>query len=184
MSAAGDSFPWGIIGGPEQQRIVIAAPDPAWPARYREHGRVLRAVLGASALRIEHIGSTSVPGLGAKPIIDVLVTVTDIDADAAYLPAVLDAGYVLRVREDGHRMVRPPERNANIHILAEDDPAADAYLVLRDRLRSDAEDRALYERTKRMLAEQEWPTVNDYAEAKGEVIGQILARARAAGDPR
>ncbi|WP_347042905.1 GrpB family protein [Brachybacterium nesterenkovii] len=184
MSAAGDSFPWGIIGGPEQQRIVIVDPDPAWPARYREHERVLRAALGASALRIEHIGSTSVPGLGAKPIIDVLVTVTDIDADAAYLPAVLDAGYVLRVREDGHRMVRPPERNANIHILAEDDPAADAYLVLRDRLRGDAEDRALYERTKRMLAEQEWPTVNDYAEAKGEVIGQILARARAAGDPR
>jgi GrpB-like predicted nucleotidyltransferase (UPF0157 family) len=94
--------------------------------------------LGEHAAAVEHIGSTSVPGLGAKPIIDVLVTVADITAEEDYLNPLLAAGYELRVREPGHRMVRNPERDAHVHVLEVNDPAAFDHLLLRDRLRTDA----------------------------------------------
>src|SRR5438270_202501 len=85
-------------------RLVVADSDDAWVARFAEHHRRLADALGARALSIEHIGSTAVPGLPAKPIVDVLVTVEDPDDEGAYLPALVAAGYELRVREPGHRM--------------------------------------------------------------------------------
>jgi GrpB-like predicted nucleotidyltransferase (UPF0157 family) len=135
--------------------------------------------LGEHAAAVEHIGSTSVPGLGAKPIIDVLVTVADITAEEDYLNPLLAAGYELRVREPGHRMVRNPERDAHVHVLEVNDPAAFDHLLLRDRLRTDAQDRADYERAKRDLVQRNWSDMNVYAEAKTEVIEGIKARARA-----
>lgn len=167
-----------LIGGVEKRHLVIAEPDPEWPTMYAVHERRIRAALGAAAVTIEHIGSTAVPRLAAKPIIDVLVTVADITAEEDYLPQLIEAGYVLRVRESGHRMVRTPERDAHVHILAVGDPAAEDYLLLRDRLRSHAADRVLYERTKRDLLAREWADMNDYADAKTSVISQIKGRAR------
>src|SRR4051794_26907026 len=93
--------------------------------------------------------STSVPGLAAKPIIDILVTVADITAEEDYLEPLVASGYVLRVREPGHRMLRTEQRDVHIHILELDDPAAGDYLLLRDHLRIDQADRQLYENTKR-----------------------------------
>lgn len=168
-----------LIGGREQVPIVIMAYDEAWPQRYEVIRDRVRAALGPSALRIEHIGSTSVPGLAAKPIVDVLVTVRDVEDEAAFVPALERAGFLLRVREPQHRMLRTPARDVHVHLYEPDHDAVSAYLDLRDWLRVDAGDRALYERTKRELATHTWRDMNEYADAKTAVIVTILARARA-----
>ena len=173
-----------LIGGVERRELVIAEPDPAWAASYRDHEVRIREALGDGAVAVEHIGSTSVPGLAAKPIIDVLVVVPDITAEEDYVDPLLSAGYELRVREPGHRLVRTPERDVHVHILEPADPAIDEYLLLRDHLRRDEEDRSLYERTKRQLAARDWPDMNAYADAKTEVIEAIKGRARSAREER
>lgn len=167
-----------IVGGVEKRELIIAEYDSNWPVIYRQHEARVRAALGGIALQVEHIGSTSVPGLAAKPIIDMLVTVEDITAEEDYLDPLLAAGYRLRVREPGHRMVRTPGLDVHVHILQADDSAADDYLLLRDQLRHHAADRELYERTKRCLAAMEWPDMNAYADAKSHVITEIKNRAR------
>jgi GrpB-like predicted nucleotidyltransferase (UPF0157 family) len=167
-----------LVGGLEKRSLVLADHDPHWPETYVEHERRIRAALGPAAVQVEHIGSTSVPGLAAKPIIDVLVTVEDITAEEDYLDQLLEAGYELRVREPGHRMVRTPARDVHVHVLERGDQAAEDYLLFRDRLRADPADRELYERTKHGLIGQDWPDMNAYAEAKTEVITGIKERAR------
>ena len=167
-----------MVGGIEKRALVLVNYDSRWPEAYAAQERRIRAALGPAAVRIEHIGSTSVPGLAAKPVIDVLVTVEDITAEEDYLAPLLDAGYELRVREPGHRLVRTPARDVHVHVLGSDDQAADDYLLFRDRLRADREDRDLYERTKRGLIGQDWADTNAYAEAKTEVIAGIKQRAQ------
>jgi GrpB-like predicted nucleotidyltransferase (UPF0157 family) len=171
-----------IVGGTEKRDLFLVGHDPAWATAYAEQERRIRAALGPAAVQVEHIGSTSVPGLAAKPIIDVLLTVEDLTAEEDYLDQLLGAGYELRVREPGHRLVRTPARDVHVHVLRVGDEAADAYLLFRDRLRSDAADRALYERTKRALVSQDWPDMNAYADAKTEVVTGIRERAREARD--
>ena len=169
-----------IIGGAEKRRIEIWEYDPAWPAQFAEHaGRIARA-LGSAAVQIEHIGSTSVPGLGAKPIIDILIVVEDSRRESDYLPLLEEAGYVLRVREPSwhqHRMLRTPARDVHIHVFSAGSSQIRRYLVFRDHLRGNLDDRELYEATKRNLAKQDWPEMNAYAEAKTEAIQQVMARA-------
>jgi GrpB-like predicted nucleotidyltransferase (UPF0157 family) len=167
-----------LVGGVEKRALVLADHDPQWPQLYAAHERRIRQALGPAAVQVEHIGSTSVPGLAAKPIIDVLVTVEDITAEEDYLEPLQGAGYELRVREPGHRLVRNPERDVHVHVLEVGDPAAEDYLLFRDRLRADPEDRHLYERTKRALVEEDWPDMNAYADAKTDVVGAIKDRAR------
>jgi GrpB-like predicted nucleotidyltransferase (UPF0157 family) len=167
-----------LVGGVEKRALVLADYDPKWPEAYAEEERRIRTSLGAAALQVEHIGSTSVPGLAAKPIIDVLVTVEDITAEEDYLDQLLDAGYELRVREPGHRMVRTPARDVHVHVMEAGDETADDYLLFRDRLRADPEDRELYERTKRALVGQDWADMNAYADAKTGVVAEIKDRAR------
>jgi GrpB-like predicted nucleotidyltransferase (UPF0157 family) len=168
-----------LIGGRETVKLVIADYDPAWSARFAElQARIALAVRDA-ALAIEHIGSTSVPGLAAKPIIDVLVVVADVDAEPSYVTALEDAGFVLRVREAGHRMFRTPDRDVHIHVYSSGDQSVRDYLDLRDWLRIDEADRALYEDVKRDLAQRPWSDLNHYAEAKTDVIQRVLGRARA-----
>src|ERR1700722_14289895 len=101
-----------LIGGIEKREIVIVDYDPRWIEQFQQHAEILSRVLGSKALAIEHVGSTSVPGLAAKPIIDIDVLVEDSSDEASYLPALVQAGYVLRVREPDrhqHRMFRTPE---------------------------------------------------------------------------
>ena len=162
-----------LIGGLERREIVIAEPDPEWPRRFQaERARIERAL---GPVPIEHIGSTAVPGLAAKPIVDILVAVADPDAEGTYLPALELAGYVLRVREPGHRMLRTPQLDVHVHVWADGSPEARRDLVFRDRLREDAAARAAYERLKRELAAREWEDMNFYAEAKGQLIAAITA---------
>ena len=88
-----------LIGGNERRAIVLVGYDSSWPVRFQDERAKLTMALGTEAIGIEHIGSTAVPGLVAKPIIDVLVPVADIEDEPRYLPALQRAGYVLRVRE-------------------------------------------------------------------------------------
>ncbi len=135
---------------------------------------------------MEHIGSTSVPGLAAKPVVDVVVVVVveDITVEEDHLDPLLAAGYVLRVREPGHRLVRTPGRDVHVHVHVHvhgrGDRAVEDHLLLRDRLRVDAADRELHEATERELVARTWDDTNDCAEAKTEVITAIRARARRA----
>lgn len=172
-----------LIGGVERGQLVLVGYDPHWPQIYAEHARRIRAALGSVAVDVEHVGSTSVPGLAAKPIVDIQVTVEDITAEEDYLPSLLDAGYELRVREPGHRLVRTPARDVHVHLHGVGDRDVEDRLLFRDRLRSSPEDRDLYERTKRALMEHDWADMNAYADAKTGVITQIKQRARPSAPP-
>jgi GrpB-like predicted nucleotidyltransferase (UPF0157 family) len=166
-----------LIGGRERRKIVIAEYDSGWPQRFEvERGRIAQA-LGAAALRIEHVGSTAVPGLAAKPIIDVLVMVSEIGDEASYTPALERAGYELRVLEPDHRMFRTPDRDVHVHVWGAGDPEVARTLAFRDRLRESPSDLAEYEHLKRSLAQRDWSDMNHYAEAKGPLIKAILGRA-------
>jgi GrpB-like predicted nucleotidyltransferase (UPF0157 family) len=175
----------GLIGGVEKRAIKIVDYDPDWAKKFETHARIIADALGASALRIEHIGSTSVPGLAAKAIIDIVVVVQDSTDESAYLPQLEAAGYVLRVREpdwNEHRMFKTPEMDVHIHIYSAGCPEIQRNLTFRDRLRHNIDDGRRYEQTKRELAEKEWPDMNAYTDAKTEVIESIIAASPAAGE--
>jgi GrpB-like predicted nucleotidyltransferase (UPF0157 family) len=147
----------------------------------REAERI-RRVLGSRALRIEHVGSTSVPGLAAKPIIDLLLVVPDSADERAYEPALTAAGYILRIREPNwyeHRVFKGPDTDINLHVFSSGCPEIDRMLMFRDWLRANAADRELYAGTKLALARQEWKYVQNYADAKTAFVEEIIARARA-----
>ena len=173
-----------LIGGRERVEIVIADPDPGWADRFAVERERIAKALGGAARLIEHVGSTSVPGLAAKPIIDIVLTVDDVDEERLYAPALRQAGYVMRVREEGHRMLRTPQRDVHVHIHSDGDGQVARLLALRDRLLEDAGDRSLYERTKRALATRTWTDMNDYADAKSATIEAILRRASMSPSPR
>jgi GrpB-like predicted nucleotidyltransferase (UPF0157 family) len=171
----------GFIGGAERRAIIIADYDPQWPRRFEREAAKIRRALGPAALAIEHVGSTSVPGLAAKPIVDILLVVEDSSDEDAYLPELLGAGYVLRVREPGfeeHRMVRTPKKHVHVHIFSTGSREGERLLLMRDHLRHDKADRDLYASIKRELASRDWPTMQHYADAKTQVIQEILVRAR------
>ena len=170
----------GLIGGTEKVRVRIVDYDNNWPMKFAAHAKTISEALGGAALLVEHIGSTSVPQLAAKPIIDVLVVVQDSGRESLYLPQLEAAGYVLRVREPDwyeHRMFRTPEKDVHVHVYSEGCPEIQRNLVFRDRLRANVDDRRRYEQRKRELAMQDWADMNDYAAAKTEVIERIIAAA-------
>ncbi len=168
-----------LIGGRELVAITVVDYDEQWFRRFQDTAGRVRRVLDDEALSLEHIGSTSVPGLVAKPIIDMLLTVVEVSDEAAYVPALESVGFVLRVREPGHRMLRTAARDVHLHVYEPDRPEVRDYLDLRDWLRVDVDDRELYAAEKRRLAQQRWRDMNDYADAKTGVIRDILTRARA-----
>src|ERR1051325_5052591 len=175
----------GLIGGVEKREIKIVDYDLNWPKKFETHAKIIADALGDSALRVEHIGSTSVPGLAAKPIIDILVVVPDSADESAYLPQLEAEGYVLRVREpdwNEHRMFQTPEKDVHVHIYSAECPEVQRNLTFRDRLRQNTDDRRRYEQTKRELAAKEWFDMNAYADAKTEVIESIIAAEQAAGE--
>ena len=166
-----------LVGGSEKRHLELVGYDEGWVSIFLEHQARLWNVLGPAAVEVEHIGSTAVPGLAAKPIVDIVVTVDDVTAEEDYLIPLVAAGYELRIREPGHRLVRTRARDVHVHILQRGDQAADNYRLLRNRLRTDADDRALYEETKRALLQQGFDDMNAYANAKSEVIAAIMERA-------
>jgi len=167
---------------PLSGRLEVRDYDPAWPKAYAlQASRVIEA-LGDRVVALEHVGSTSVPGLSAKPIIDMVLEVTDSADEAAYVPDLEAAGYELRVREPSwfeHRMLRRPDRSVHLHVFPAGCPEARRMVRFRDHLRVSAADRDLYAATKRDLAAREWKYMQQYADAKTGVVEQIMARATA-----
>ena len=173
-----------LIGGVEKREIRIVDCDHDWPSLYEAHAKIITDALGNSLLRIEHFGSTSVLGLAATPIIDILAVVADSADEASYLPKLQAAGYELRVREPNfheHRMLRTPARHVHVHVYSQGAPEIHRILTFRDRLRSNAEDRKRYEGVKRHLATQLWSDMNAYADAKTDIIESIMEAAIADG---
>jgi GrpB-like predicted nucleotidyltransferase (UPF0157 family) len=168
-----------FIGGPENVEIVVVDYDPGWPQRFELQQQKILVALGERALSVDHIGSTSVPGLAAKPIIDICLAVSDSSDEESYLAPLEAAGYELRVREPDfheHRMVRTHAHDVHVHIFTQGSGEIDRYLTFRDWLRHHDADRELYASTKRELAERDWPTMQHYADAKTDVVEAIIRR--------
>ena len=166
--------------------IVLAEPDPAWPGLFAREEARIRSILGERVLRLEHTGSTSVPGLAAKPVIDISMTVADVLDEPAYATDLEAAGYRLVIREQepawyDHRVFKGPDTNINLHVFSAGSPELDRMVGFRDWLRTHGDDRQLYEDTKRVLVRRDWKYVQNYADAKGEVVEQIAARAGIGG---
>ncbi|MET1073856.1 MAG: GrpB family protein, partial [Umezawaea sp.] len=148
--------------------VGLVEYDPAWPGLFGREAERIRAALGPVAVVVEHIGSTSVPGLAAKPVVDVVLGVPDSEDEAAYVPALEAAGYVVRVREPeagGHRLFKGPDTDVNVHVYSAGHVEIDRYLRFRDRLRAVDAERELYEATKRELAARRWSYLQEYADA-------------------
>jgi GrpB-like predicted nucleotidyltransferase (UPF0157 family) len=160
--------------------VPLASSSPQWPTLYDQEARWIRSVLGDRVLLLEHIGSTAVPGLAAKPVIDILLAVADPADEPGYVPALEWAGYRLVIREPGwyqHRAFKGPDTDINLHVHPPGSPKIARYLRFRDHLRAGRADRELYERVKRQLAGQRWTYTQQYADAKTEVIETIMKRA-------
>jgi len=159
--------------------IELVEYDPAWPELYEREAEKIRVALGERALGIEHAGSTSVPGLAAKPILDIVLTVADSADEDDYVPSLESAGYALSIREPDwheHRALRGSDPRVNLHVFSEGCSEIERMLVFRNRLRTNEVERELYERTKRELAQRTWTYTQDYADAKTAVVEEILAR--------
>ncbi|REJ05469.1 GrpB family protein [Microbacterium bovistercoris] len=175
---------------PSRAPIAVVPYDDAWPDRFAQIAAGIRDVLGPRALRVEHIGSTSVPGLAAKPIIDIDLTVADPADEAGYVPALVSSGWVHTVREPWwheHRMLKLTEPSVNLHVFGPDSPEPWRHTVLRDHLRADAADRERYAAVKvesALAANVAHETVDEYNARKQRVLREIIGRAMdAAGIP-
>lgn len=166
---------------PVSGKVLVVDYDPQWPYIFQREAERIRSVLGSGALQIEHTGSTSVPDLPAKPVIDMLLAVKNSADEDAYVPSLERAGYVLRIREVNwyeHRMFNRLDREINLHVFSAGCPEIERILIFRDWLRQNPADRDLYARTKLALVEKEWKYIQNYADAKGPVIQEIMERAQ------
>jgi GrpB-like predicted nucleotidyltransferase (UPF0157 family) len=169
--------------------VRLESYNAQWPGRYEREAARIRSVLADRVLLLEHVGSTSVPGLAAKPVIDILLVVADPAEEAAYVPGLELAGYRLVARHPGwhqHRMLAGPDTDINLHVLPPGCAETERTLRFRDRLRASEADRALYQRVKRQLAARQWTHLRQYTDAKADVIETILARCpqHITGEPR
>ena len=171
---------------PLNAQIYLAPCDAAWPAQFAAEAAKIRKALGEKALLIEHVGSTSIPGLCAKPVIDIVLEVAGSADEPAYAPDLEAAGYRLHLREPGwheHRVFKGDWPYVNLHVFSAGSPETVRMVAFRDRCRCDPEERRLYQETKRALAARVWRHVQHYANAKSEVVEAITARALAAASP-
>lgn len=166
---------------PRAGPIVLADYDEDWPRLFEREAERVRAALGLRALQVEHVGSTSVPGLAAKPVIDIVLVVADSALESAYVPDLEAAGYVLQIREPDwfeHRLLKGPDTNVNLHVFSRGCSEVKVMLDFRDWLRTSDADREFYESAKRDLAAQDWKYVQNYADAKTAVVEEINERAQ------
>jgi GrpB-like predicted nucleotidyltransferase (UPF0157 family) len=162
--------------------IEIVDPDPGWTQSFAELAQRIRVALGEAALHVEHVGSTSVPGLAAKPIIDIDLTVADPSDEDSYVPALRASGFRFALRERSwheHRLLQWDDPRANVHVFGPDCPEAIRHRMLRDWLIEHPEDRRRYEDAKRAAAEASnaaGESVASYNVRKQAVIREILDR--------
>ncbi|MDL2205411.1 GrpB family protein [Eubacteriales bacterium OttesenSCG-928-N13] len=160
--------------------VLLADYNPDWPMWFEGEAKKIKAILGDKALHIHHVGSTSVPGLCAKPVIDILLFVRDSAEEADYVPLMEAARYRLRIREPDwyeHRLFKGPDVDINLHVFSEGCEEPERMLAFRDWLRMNESDRELYASVKRELANRAWTHIQHYADAKSKVVADIMARA-------
>jgi GrpB-like predicted nucleotidyltransferase (UPF0157 family) len=167
---------------PLNDQIRLAAYDPRWPSMYLVADQKIRSALSDRALLVEHVGSTAVPGLCAKPIIDIVLAVEDSTAEGSYVPALEEQGFVLRAREPAwyqHRYLLQElgDTKWQVHVFSAGCEEIERMLAFRDWLRAHADDRRYYEAVKRELAARTWKHVQSYADAKSDIVREILGRA-------
>jgi GrpB-like predicted nucleotidyltransferase (UPF0157 family) len=182
--AAYDELEKRVIGGPRplSKPIELHDYDLSWPDLYAEHAERLRDVLGDRLVRVEHVGSTSVPGLAAKPIIDIALEVPNSADESTYVGELEAAGYTLALREPEwfeHRFFRTADATVQLHVFSAGCSETDRMVCFRDWLRANDADRELYLRTKRDLAGRDWKYMQQYADAKTGVVEEIMGRATA-----
>ena len=161
--------------------IVIAAYDPGWPAKYEAEERRIREALGDLAVRVEHIGSTAVPGLAAKPVIDIQASLRSLDPEEPYVLPLEAIGYRHRHDDDweGHDFLEREfegVRAFNLHAVHAGSREERRHLLFRDFLRSHPDEAARYEAVKRACAERHPMDILAYIDAKGEWIVPIERR--------
>lgn len=176
-----------FVGGAKPLRppIEIREYDPHWPGLYAREADRVRRVLGRRVVLLEHAGSTAVPGLPAKRIIDMVLEVADSSDEAAYLPTLEAAGFALVVREPDwfqHRLCNGPDTNINLHVFSAGCEETQRMLTFRNWLRTNRADRDLYARVKRELSVRAWKYAQQYADAKTNIVNEILKRAAARKD--
>jgi GrpB-like predicted nucleotidyltransferase (UPF0157 family) len=165
---------------PLNSTIYLAPYDPDWPSQFSRQANHIRDALSEKVLLLEHVGSTSVPGLSAKPIIDMVLAVSNSADEPSYVPLLEEKGFVLRIREPDwfeHRLLKTPDIAGNLHVFSVGCDEIDRILAFRNWLRLHDDDRRLYEETKRELAARTWKDIQNYADAKSEVVQEILTRA-------
>ncbi|GAA1506837.1 GrpB family protein [Nocardioides humi] len=177
--------PWVDGTGPSPD-VAVVPPDPGWPASFDLVAQRVRRALGWRALVVEHVGSTAVPGLPAKPIIDVDLVVADPADEAAYVPALEAAGFVLRVREPWwfeHRLLRGGSPVSHVHVFGPDSPEVVRHRLFRDWLRGNPDERDRYAAAKLQAAAAASAAgehMMQYNARKQRVLREIYARAFAA----
>jgi GrpB-like predicted nucleotidyltransferase (UPF0157 family) len=176
-----------LVGEPPAtwQSIIIEDYDPAWADRFAAASSLLGEALSGLILAVEHVGSTSVPGLPAKPIIDIDLLIGDTADESRYLPALEELGYRLVLREPwwyGHRMLVSPAEDVHLHVWPSGAPEPVRHRLFRDWLRAHPADRDLYAATKRRLARDTVHRPGDYSLAKNDVIDDIYVRIFAASN--
>ena len=165
---------------PLNATICLAPYDPAWPSTFELIASRVRAALAENALLLEHVGSTSVPGLSAKPIVDMVLGVAHSTDEPAYVPQLAAHGFVLRIREPNwfeHRLFKRADVECHLHVFSIDCEEIGRMLAFRDRLRAHQGEREKYESVKRDLASRTWRHMQHYADAKSAIVREILGRA-------
>ena len=165
---------------PLNSTIYLAPYDPDWSSQFSQLANLIRGTLVEKILLLEHVDSTSVPGLSAKPIIDIVLAVANSADESSYVPLLEEKGFVLRIREPDwfeHRVLKTPDIAGNLHVFSVGCEEIDRMLAFRNWLRSHDDDCRFYEETKRELAARTWKDIQNYADAKSEVVQEILARA-------
>jgi GrpB-like predicted nucleotidyltransferase (UPF0157 family) len=173
-----------ILGAERNDPVAIVAYDPLWPGRFETWRERLARTIGSPALRIEHIGSTAVPGLAAKPVVDIQVSVPDVADEDSYVPAIESVGFGLRYRNEGlgWRYFRPPPglpREAQVHVCSVDSESERLHLLFRDYLRAHPAEADAYAAAKRVAAARHRDDRIAYTDAKDAFIHPALRRAEA-----
>ncbi len=174
-----------VVPGSHRARsdpIEVVPYDERWPALFAQWRDKLLSALHDAAPRIDHIGSTAVPGLAAKAVIDIQVGVRDIEDEPSYVPAIEALGVALRLREPGHRFFRPSgdrPRTVQIHVYQAGSTEERDHLLFRDFLRADPQAREAYARMKREVALRYRDDRIAYNEAKTAFILDQMERAAA-----
>lgn len=171
-----------VSGNAEHNQTIVLKPyDENWPVLFEREKQRISTILKDKALMIEHIGSTSVPGLIAKPIIDILLVVEDAGKEEDYVVDLVSHGYILRIKEpdfENHHMFLGPDTDIHLHVFSQDSKEIEKYLLFRNYLRNHQEVKELYANTKKALAKKKWKYVQNYADAKSDVVQQIMDAAR------